>query len=309
MNNYMYYEIPICNLTSGLKLSLPVHEIIGKSGPVVGITASIHGDERIGVEVVRRLVALLRENEINGTIKMIPVVNPLAFEDINRNTTLDGKNINRIFPGSYNGTVTDLIAKNLADKFISGLDVYIDVHSAGRDPVVDYIMITNDEGLSKAGLAKILYRPAVITPGTSSAYAVSLDIPNVVLELGGGIKDLEYLDINIRAIVNMLKYKGVVSGTPESREDQITVNYIEHLSPKNGGLYVPCISYDRIATIVEGEVTLGKIYNPMTLELIEEMKTPYDRNLIILMRGSVNTVYPGDYAFMIGNLNSAEGNF
>jgi len=62
-------------------------------------------------------------------------------------------------------------------------------------------------------------------------------------------------------------------------------------------------------TIVEGKVTLGKIYNPMTLELLEEIKAPYDRNLIILMRGSVNTILPGDFSFMIGDLSTAEGEF
>ena len=86
MSSYRYYEIPVCYMTNGLELKLPVHEFSGGEGPVVGITASIHGDETIGVEIARRVVEALKGMEVHGKVKIMSVASPLAFEDANRNT-------------------------------------------------------------------------------------------------------------------------------------------------------------------------------------------------------------------------------
>ena len=53
-----YRSIDIAKLASGLSLSLPLHELVGEAGgPTVGISAAVHGDEGVGVEVIRRLFA------------------------------------------------------------------------------------------------------------------------------------------------------------------------------------------------------------------------------------------------------------
>ena len=72
----------------------------------------------------------------------------------------------------------------------------------------------------------------------------------------------------------------------------------------DGGLFVPALTYDAMNTIVEGKVVLGRVYNPMTLELLEEIRAPYEKNLMILMRGNINRIIPGDFTFMIGDLDS-----
>lgn len=53
---------------------------------------------------------------------------------------------------------------------------------------------------------------------------------------------------------------------------------------------------------------LAKIYNPKTFELVETIETPFERNVIVQMRGLLATINPGDYSFMIGNLDTAEPN-
>lgn len=309
MNNYKYYTLPVCYMANGLQLTLPVHEISGGEGPVVGLSASIHGDETIGVEILRRVVEELKSTDINGTVKIMPVANPLAFEEIKRNNPIDRNNMNRIFPGDYDGTLTEIQSRVMADKFLDGLDSYIDVHAGGQDPVVDYVYITNDEGFSRAFLSKILYRPTVDYVGTSATYTKPKGISTVTIECGGGPNELYYVEKGVKGILNMLKYKKVIPGDAETRDDQIVVTHIEHCNPHHGGLFVPSLDYGKMNTIVEGKVSLGRIYNPMTLELLEEIVAPYDRNLMILMRGNVNTILPGDFTFMIGDLSTAEGDF
>ncbi len=309
MNNYKYYELPVCYMANGLGLKLPVHELSGGKGPVIGFSASVHGDETIGVEILRRVVEELKGMDINGTVKIMPTANPLAFEEAKRNNPIDRNNMNRIFPGSYNGTLTEIQARVMADKFLDGLDAYVDVHAGGQDPVVDYAYILNDEGFSRAFLSKILYRPKADYVGTTATYTKPKGIPTVTVECGGGPNDSSYVEKGVKGLLNMLKYKKVIPGEAETRKDQIVVDHIEHVNPHHGGLFVPSLKYGVMNTIVEGKVTLGKVYNPMTLELLEEIKAPYDRNLMILMRGSVNTILPGDFTFMIGDLSTAEGEF
>ena len=302
---YKYYELPVCYMGSGLELKLPVHELSGGDGITVGITACIHGDETIGVEIVRRVVEKLKETKIKGTVRVMPVANPLGFEQGKRNTPIDMTNMNRIFPGRYNGSLTEVQARVIADKFLAGLNAYIDVHAGGQDPVVDYVYATNDEGFSRSFLSKILYTPSNPYPGTSATYTLPHDISTVTIECGGGPNALYYVEKGVKGIWNMLKYKGVVEGEPEKRDDQIHIGHIEHVNPRHAGLYVPCFTYESMNTIIEGKgVVLGRIYNPMTLELLEELKTPYERNLMILMRCDINVILVGDFTFMIGDLNS-----
>ena len=304
MSNYQYYEIPVCYMTNGMELKLPVHEFYGGSGPVVGFTASIHGDETIGVEILRRLTEELKKVKINGTVKIMSVANPLAFEAADRNTPIDKTNMNRIFPGNYNGSITEIQARVISDKFLNGLDAYVDVHAGGQDPVVDYVYVINDEEFSRSFLSKILYRPVQDYIGTSATYTKPSNISTVTVECGGGPNDIYYVEKGVKGLLNMLKYKKVIEGKAEVRNDQILLTHIEHVNPHHGGLFVPSLSYDVMNTVVEGKVTLGCVYNPMTLELIEEIKAPYEKNLIILMRGNINRIIPGDFTFMIGDLNS-----
>ena len=304
MSSYRYYELPVCYMTSGLELKLPVHEFTGGEGPVVGITASIHGDETIGVEIARRVVETLKGMEIHGKVKIMPVASPMAFEDANRNTPIDSTNMNRIFPGSYDGTLTEIQARVIADKVLFDLNTYIDVHAGGQDPVVDYAYVLNDEELSRASLAKILYRPVVDYVGTSATYTNPRNISTVTVECGGGPNDLYYVEKGVKAVLNMLKLKKAIDGEPEKRDDQIMISHIAHVNPHHGGLFVPALTYDVMNTIVEGKVVLGRVYNPMTLELLEEIRAPYEKNLMILMRGNINRIIPGDFTFMIGDLDS-----
>lgn len=304
MSNYKYYEIPVCYLTNGMELKLPVHELSGDSGPVIGMTACIHGDETIGVEIARNLVETLKKEEIHGTVKIMSVASPLAFEAANRNTPVDQVNMNRIFPGRYDGTVTEIQARVIADEFLNGIDAYIDIHAGGQDPVVEYAYVINDEDFSRAFLSKLIYRPVQDYEGTSATYTKPKGIPTVTVECGGGPNEKYYVNRGVEGIMNMLRQKHVIEGEVKTKEDQICISHIEHVNPHHGGLFVPAFTYEKMNTIVEGKVVLGRVYNPMTLELLEEIRAPYEKNFIILMRGNINRIIPGDFTFMIGDLDS-----
>ncbi|GFZ82159.1 succinate dehydrogenase [Compostibacillus humi] len=308
MTKYKVETIDVCYLANGNKLSLPVHNLIGMEGPTVGISAAIHGDEIIGVEVIRQLINILKDQEIKGTIRFLPVANPLAFETLTRHTPIDGNNLNRLFPGDPNGQLSSKLASKITEEFLNTIDIFIDIHAGGAFPIVDYVYILNDEEFSRAFGSKVLYRPKVHYEGTTAEVTIARGVPSVTLEVGGGPNTKEHIRRNVDGILNMLRQKGVIEGEVKHRDDQIVMTEIANILAGQGGLMVPNFEFDMVNKVIEGRQLLATTYNPLTYEVVEEIYTPFEKNFVILMRGQLNKVHPGDYAFMIGNLDTAEGN-
>ena len=81
-------ELPISVLANHTPISLPVHVIHGaKPGPVFFISGVVHGDEILGVEIVRRVVGHVALRELAGTLLAVPIVNAFGFLNHSRNTT------------------------------------------------------------------------------------------------------------------------------------------------------------------------------------------------------------------------------
>ena len=143
--------LPVTTLASGMELRLPLHHVMGAHpGPVLGITAGIHGDEYLPMEVVRQVVTGLDPASLHGSVLAIPVANPLAFEAQTRNTPHDMVNLNRVFPGDPNGWLTEQLASVICRAVSAAIECLIDLHCGGAQPTVDYAYILNDEAMSRA---------------------------------------------------------------------------------------------------------------------------------------------------------------
>jgi predicted deacylase len=304
MTNHVLRWIEVTTLATGLPLRIAVHEISGANpGPTVGITASIHGDELAPVEALRRLVASIDPATLRGTLRIAPVVNPLAFQSQTRHTPQDMQNLNRVFPGDSNGWLTEQLAATFVTEFIPGLDALLDLHAGGALPTVDYAYIDNDEALSASLGTRVLYRGPGYA-GTLSAVAVERGIRTVVTELGGGlIRDEAYIEHTVAGLRSALCYLGALDGEPLHRDDQMTVDHLEILRPHHGGLLVPAVGVDRLGFTVPSGTLLGTVYNPQTFEELERFTAPYKRTLMILARGAVTRVEAGDYAYMLADAN------
>lgn len=307
-----YEEILVTHLSNGEKVTLPLHTIVGaKPGPVLGISAGIHGDEIIGTEIIRRIYDLIDESVLSGTILLLPIANPLAFEGLSRNTPLDMNNLNRLFPGKEGGWVTEALAHSITAIFLDKIDHFIDLHAGGAVPIVDYVYIQNDEALSRAFNFPLLYRPASggatnVYEGTTGTYTVDKGIPTVTVEVGGGPNFEKDIVRGVEGIVNSLKHLKMIPGTPVKNENQVVLTEIGLIRPKHGGLLVPEFDFSFVGKEIKGKQVLCKIYNPKTFELLETIETPFERNVVVQMRGLLGTINPGDYSFMIGNLDTAE---
>ncbi|MGM0636215.1 MAG: succinylglutamate desuccinylase/aspartoacylase family protein [Bacteroidota bacterium] len=101
-----------------------------RKGPVILITAGIHGDEINGVEVVRQIIARGINKPQCGTIICIPVLNIFGFINSTREFP-DGRDLNRMFPGSKNGALASRFAYQVSTEILPVADLCLDFHTGG----------------------------------------------------------------------------------------------------------------------------------------------------------------------------------
>jgi len=121
--------LPITKLVTGAEVTLPVRVLHGRQdGPVVWLDAAIHGDEVVGVEVIRRVLATLSPKTLRGTLVALPIVNVHGFMSGDRYLP-DRRDLNRSFPGSPRGSLAGRIAHLMMREVIDKCEVGIDLHT------------------------------------------------------------------------------------------------------------------------------------------------------------------------------------
>ena len=115
---------------AGVDINVPVVLINGaEPGPTFCVTAAVHGAEYPCVEAAKRLALNLDPASLRGQVIVVPIVNPVAFRARSIYVTpLDGKNLNRQFPGKEQGTFSEALAYWLFNQVIRRGDYYIDLH-------------------------------------------------------------------------------------------------------------------------------------------------------------------------------------
>ena len=122
-------SLPITRLVTGADVDLPVRVVHGREdGPTVWVDAAIHGDEAVGVEVVRQVLAELDPKAMRGTLIAVPIVNVLGFMTGDRYLP-DRRDLNRSFPGSARGSLASRIAHLMMTEVVAKCDVGIDLHT------------------------------------------------------------------------------------------------------------------------------------------------------------------------------------
>ncbi|CAN5660727.1 M14 family metallopeptidase [soil metagenome] len=121
--------LPITRLVTGAEVDLPVRVVHGREdGPTVWVDAAIHGDEAVGVEVIRQVLADLSPKTFRGTLIAIPIVNVLGFMAGDRYLP-DRRDLNRSFPGSSRGSLASRIAHLMMTEVVAKCEVGIDLHT------------------------------------------------------------------------------------------------------------------------------------------------------------------------------------
>ena len=311
MNGHESYRHKFTTFADGSDAVLDLHRITGgRDGPTVGISGAVHGNENTGSQTIRELWPVLREAALAGSILLLPVANPRAFAANKRYTPVDEMNLNRVFPGTTGGWFSEHLAHAITGEFLEKIDIHIDLHSGTDRPTVDYVYIMNAEPLSRAFGSRVLYRPQPDTGGTvysGTTKDVTVGrrgIPSVVVELGGGIVDQgPYVRRSVAGVLNILRAAGVLESDPAPPPEQTVVGGIEILRPTHGGWLET--EAPPLGEPIAGDAVLGRVVSPYTFEELEVIRSPVVRGIMILSHLTRNLVEPGDYGYMVGDLDAA----
>ena len=303
-----YETIPVTTLASGFELFIPLHRLEGRaSGPTLGLSAVVHGDEPLTNEIIRQVLLRVDPVQLRGTILAVPIVNTLAFESLTRHTPIDVLDLNRNFPGAPGGWLSEQIAHVLGTRFVSQLDVHVDLHTGGVFPTVDYVYIfERSRELSRSFGSTFLFEPSNPYPGTFSIPARERGIPFFTAEVGGGsFLDAHYIEHGVRGVMNVMKQLGMLDGQIVRPQRQTVVTEMAVIRPRFGGMLHPEIGLDQLGKEVRGGTLLGRVLSPHTFETLEEIRAPFDLGYMILLRGGMMRVHPGDYGYMVANAETA----
>ena len=198
----------------------PAIEVTGDApGPLLSVIAGVHGCEYASMAGLRRWADGLAGRTIRGTVRAVPVVNLPAFWARSPFVVPeDGKNLNRCFPGSPDGTIAERIADAVFTTVIRGSDAVVDMHAGDLVEALEPFAVYDEgpveaeaRGLAAAyGLRYVLRQapgPGFSVAGSTSAAAAAAGIPAIIAEAGGcGLVEEHAVQAHVRGLDGVLRY-------------------------------------------------------------------------------------------------------
>jgi predicted deacylase len=295
----IYMEI--AKLHNTAKLKIPI--IIQRSkieGPTILFSAGIHGDEINGVEIVRQIITKKINKPKRGTIICIPIINMFGF--INRSREFpDGRDLNRVFPGSKKGSLASRFAYHLLTEIMPYIDYAVDFHAGGasRFNVPQIRLAPNDDELKE--LAEVFNAPFTLfsknIAGTFRNASQKLNVKMLLFE-GGQSLDINYpvADSGIAGVKRILKHFDMLDPKQIIEEDKQKTIYIE----KSAWIRAQCsgLLHDNgyIGSFVKKGTVLASITDPFG-KFDRKVKATNDGYIINANHSPI--VYQGDAVYHI----------
>ncbi|WP_132704675.1 succinylglutamate desuccinylase/aspartoacylase family protein [Winogradskyella wandonensis] len=237
-----------------------------KPGPTVLITAGIHGDEVNGVEIVRQIISKGINKPKKGTIICVPVINAFGFIHMDR-LFPDGRDLNRVFPGSKKGSLASRVAHKLMTEIVPHADLILDFHTGGSDRFNSaHIRIVKgelvlDELAQVFGAPFIFYSKNLNKSFRNSCY--KLGIPMLLFEGGKSFHiDNTITNTGVNGVKRVLHHLEMLNRkfkVSRPKKDVIKIDESKWVRAKYSGMFRPTIS---VNTKVEKGDVIGNITDP-----------------------------------------------
>jgi predicted deacylase len=296
-------DLPFSVMSNRTPMTLPVQVLHGRrDGPTVFVSAAVHGDEIVGVEIVRRLVKSAALRRIKGTLLLIPIVNAFGFIGHSRYLP-DRRDLNRSFPGSKTGSLTSQLAHLFVTEVLGRCDYGIDLHSAGIHRTnLPQVRVSADD--AKAGeLAAVFGAPVIIhssmREGSLRHAAHESGVPMLLYEAGEALRFDEFaVRVGMKGVLRVLKHLGMVSGRGIKVGDHDTpiAKSSAWLRAPEGGIFR---SFRDIGDTVRKGETIGMISDPFG-EIETEIQA--SASGLIIGRTNLPVVNRGDALYHVAQL-------
>lgn len=209
-------NLPVADLYTSTSLGMPVQVICGRrAGPVMFVSAAIHGDELNGVEVIRRLLKLKVLRQIRGTLLAVPIVNVHGF--LNQSRYLpDRRDLNRSFPGSSKGSIAARLAHLFVEQIVSKADYGIDLHTGAINRSNLPQIRANLDDAETLDIATVFGAPVIIDSnirdGSLRGCAAENGMPMLIYEAGEALRfDETSIRAGLRGILNVMRHIGMLA--------------------------------------------------------------------------------------------------
>lgn len=283
----------------GIAVPTPVLVVNGaKPGPVLCLTAAVHGDELNGIEVVRRVLYDLEPEKLSGAVIGVPIVNLQGFRRSSRYLP-DRRDLNRYFPGNPRGSAASRLAYSFFTEVIAHCNALVDMHTGSfqrtnlpqlRADLDNPQIVELTQGF---GSTVVLHGSG--TKGTLRRAATDAGIPTVTVEAGepSRIQDKDVTH-STKGVMTLLNELGMYDRTTNWGNREPVYYRSKWVRADSGGVLFSNVELgDRVR---EGEI-LGTITDPITNVRSELRASVKGR---ILGMALDQFVMPGFAAFRIG---------
>lgn len=270
----------VARLPTYTNIDLPVRVIRSENpGPVVLLTGGLHGDEINGIEIVRRLLTKKLLKLEKGSVVAIPLMNIYGFIQNVRGVP-DGKDINRSFPGSKNGSLAKLVAYVIMKEIIPQIDIGLDFHTGGNSranfPQIRCVLnVEKNIELAKAFAPPVIIHSSLIDKSfRKAAYKKKKQI--LVYETGESLRfDESGIQEGVNGTLRLLKYLEMLKEAPEPNSFEI-YEKSEWIRASFAGLYHPKV---KLGDVVNKGMFIGAITDPFGDET-KRIKSKFEGRII-----------------------------
>ncbi len=207
----------IVNDALGEPVRLPILVARGKhDGPVLGLTAAIHGNELNGIPVIHRLFEDIDPTKLRGTLVGVLVVNVPGLLREQRRFN-DGADLNRITPGRPTGNCSQVYIHRFIERVLSKFNLHIDLHTASFGRVNSYYIRADMDEPETARMARLQNAEIIVdnSPNdtTLRGAADGLNIPSITVELRDPhLIQTDVVDSSLVGIRNVIYDQGMLDG-------------------------------------------------------------------------------------------------
>lgn len=293
-------DLEVAKLHTRTTVKVPlIVERAKKNGPVVLLLAGLHGDEVNGVGIIREIIAQKINKPKKGIIICIPVFNIFGYL-IQTREFPDGRDLNRVFPGSPNGSLASQFAYQFIKNIAPHVDYVIDFHTGGGDKENMAQIRCNDAEKEAMDLAQIFNPPFIIHSNyipKSLRETLNKMKKTVLLFEGGKSKNFnpEIIAQGVRGAKNVLIHLGMAAGNLNIKKEPIFVKNTKWLRSPYSGMFKILIENGDFVTKKQ---VLGHILDPFG-NFKKKVFAPFDGYVFCINKTPI--VNKGDALFHMSN--------
>lgn len=265
-------------------LSIPVAVVHGaRPGPVLAVVAGSHGTEYASIVAVEQLITSLDPTAVTGTVILVPLINIPSFEQkVPHVNPVDGKNMNRMYPGNMNGTQTDRASFLITRQVVEQADHLIDMHGGDLDESLRPYSYWTRTGNARQdavsrdlvlafGLDHIIISTDRPKDPNASRYlentATTRSKPSITVEAGhAGTVEPDDVAKLVNGTLGVMRYLKMLPGAPSMVAHPVWFDPLVNVTSDVTGLFYPAVSR---GTYVEQGMLLGHVTDYVGKKIFE----------------------------------------